>query len=431
MNPSRRSVLAATAAAAATAALTAGCGDGGGRSGADDGNLRIAVWTAVKEHLALLNSIADAFKASNPKVKSIKFESLNPMDYTTALTTQLASGNPPDLGWILETNAADFIEADTLVDMAPAMKAESGYGYNDLEPALLSQWRRGKSLYAYPFSSSPLAVFYNADALAKADADDPAKLASEDAWTWDALAAAARKVTDAKTARFGLLVHDFDYKHWDRLYPIMSAYGAAPWTSDNNCGFSDGKMVDAIDFFRKMAFTDRSTPGPGEQADFFSGESGMIITQVSKAGPLADVSWKWGVVPLPSGPAGAHQVIGQAGLAVFAKAKNQELAKQFFLFATDKKNTAELAQFFPPPRASLLTAETLARTNPLLSKDQLQESIIDSLKSGTVRPGHSGYAELNEKTRAALDAAWKPKADTHKVTRAICAAIEPLLQAGS
>ncbi|MGW0737208.1 ABC transporter substrate-binding protein [Streptomyces sp. NPDC002851] len=427
----RRRMRAVGFAAALAVTLAAGCSSGSGGASGGDGKLRIAVWTASKDHLALLNGIAKDFKAEHPEVRSITFESLDPADYTTALSTQLASGNPPDLGWILETNAADFIENDTLVDMAPAMAAEKGYAADDLEPALLSQWKRGDSLYAYPFSSSPFAVFYNADALAKAKADDPAKLAAAGEWDWEALSKAAKKVTDAKTARYGLLVHEFDYKNWDRLYPVMNAYGAHPWPDKDSCGFTDPKMTEAVDLFRRMAFDDHSTPAPGEQADFFSGEAAMFITQVSKVGPLADVKWKWDAAPLPTGPGGGDQVIGQAGLGVFAGGKNLDLAKEFYLFATNKENAAKLGQFFPPPRTSLLDAETLSKTNPLLSKEQLQTVILDSLKSGKVRPGHTQYAKINEQTRAALDAVWKPKADTGKVLADVCDSIKPLLGSGS
>jgi multiple sugar transport system substrate-binding protein len=412
--------------------VAAGCSGGaGGTQSEGDGHLRIAVWTANKDHLAVLNGIGAAFKKSNPDVKSVKFESLDPMDYTTALSTQLASGNPPDLGWIMEADAADFIEADTLVDMTPDMKAKKGYEYNDLEPSLMKQWQRDQATYAYPFSSSPFAVFYNADALDKAGADDPAGLAAKGHWTWDALAKASKDVKRAKSARYGLLVHEFDYKLWMQLYPLMSAHGAQPWKDDDSCGFTDPKMTQAIDFFRTMAFKDKTVPAPGEQADFFSGESAMFITQVSKVGALADVSWKWDAAPLPSGPDGDSQVIGQAGLGVFAKGKNVELAKEFLLFATAKENTAKLGQFFPPPRTSLLTADNLAKSNPLLSKDQLQNVIIDSMKSGKVRPGHTQYAKIKEQTRAALDAAWKPNANTGKVLADVCNSIQPLLKAGS
>ncbi|MGW0698571.1 hypothetical protein ACWD0A_04390 [Streptomyces sp. NPDC002867] len=51
--------------------------------------------------------------------------------------------------------------------------------------------------------------------------------------------------------------------------------------------------------------------------------------------------------------------------------------------------------------------------------------------SGTVRPGHTGYAQLSEQTRAGLDAAWKPKADTRKVLRDLCTSIQPILRTGS
>ncbi|MER6616194.1 ABC transporter substrate-binding protein [Streptomyces xantholiticus] len=426
-----RRMRTAGIAVALTMAVATGCSGGGGGTAAGDGNLRIAVWTASEDHLALLNDIGESFKARHPEVKSITFESLDPVDYTTALSTQLASGHSPDLGWILETNAADFIEADTLVDMGPAMKAEKGYEADDLEPALLSQWKRGDKVYAYPFSSSPFAVFYNADALNKAKADDPAELAAGGKWTWDALAEAAKKVTDAKSARYGLLVHDFDYKNWDRLFPVMNAYGATPWTDKDACGFTSPQMTEAIDHFRRMAFDDRSTPAPGQQADFFSGESAMFIAQVSKAGPLADVKWKWDAAPLPTGPGGGDQVIGQAGLGVFAQSKNLDLAKEFYLHATNKENSAKLGQFFPPPRTSLLNAETLDKSNPLLSKDQLQKIIVDSLKAGKVRPGHTQYAKINERTRAALDAAWKPDADTGRVMASVCDSIKPLLGSGS
>jgi ABC-type glycerol-3-phosphate transport system substrate-binding protein len=56
-------------------------------------------------------------------------------------------------------------------------------------------------------------------------------------------------------------------------------------------------------------------------------------------------------------------------IGVFQASPNAETAAEFLAFMTNPENSAKLAQFFPPPRESLLTAEVLAATNPLLSEE--------------------------------------------------------------
>jgi multiple sugar transport system substrate-binding protein len=43
---------------------------------------------------------------------------------------------------------------------------------------------------------------------------------------------------------------------------------------------------------------------------------------------------------------------------------------------TNPENSVKLAQFFPPARGSLLNAETLGPTNPLLSPEQLEAVVV-------------------------------------------------------
>ena len=92
----------------------------------------------------------------------------------------------------------------------------------------------------------------------------------------------------------------------------------------------------------------------------------MTITQISRASLLKDAKFGWDLVPLPAGPKGKYAVIGQAGLGVLKKGKNADVAADFLAYFTNPANSAKLAAYFPPPRKSLLTAETLAKTNPLL-----------------------------------------------------------------
>jgi multiple sugar transport system substrate-binding protein len=121
-------------------------------------------------------------------------------------------------------------------------------------------------------------------------------------------------------------------------------------------------------------------------------------------------------------------VIGQAGIGVFAQGKDPQAAADFLAFFTNPENSAKLARFFPPARASLLTAEVLGAANPLLSPEQLQAVVIEGIETGAVIPGHTNFAEIQQTVRAALDALWVADADVAAVLQSLCDRIQPMLQ---
>src|ERR1700741_690056 len=87
----------------------------GGSTASGPKTLRMTVWTANEAHLKLLNEIAPEYRSSHPDVTEIKFDSIPSDGYTTTLTTQIAGGNAPDLAWILEESAPDFVSSGALV----------------------------------------------------------------------------------------------------------------------------------------------------------------------------------------------------------------------------------------------------------------------------------------------------------------------------
>ncbi|MBP0575999.1 extracellular solute-binding protein, partial [Mycobacterium tuberculosis] len=72
------------------------------------------------------NAIAADFKKTRPDV-TVTFDSLAFDSYTTTLTTQIAGGNAPDLAWIFETNAPDFVASGALAPLTKTLKAYPGY----------------------------------------------------------------------------------------------------------------------------------------------------------------------------------------------------------------------------------------------------------------------------------------------------------------
>ncbi|RUT28580.1 sugar ABC transporter substrate-binding protein [Arsenicitalea aurantiaca] len=413
--------------ATALAALIVPLAFAGNAWAQDTVNLRMTIWSANEAHLAMFNEIAAAYQAENPNV-TVTFDSLPFDTYTTTLTTQIAGGNPPDLAWILETTAADFVNSGALAPLRESFAAAEGYELDDVTEQATALWSSDGELYAYPFSTSPFAIFANNDLITEAGQQTPAELIAAGEWNWDNAIAIAAAVADA--GHDGLIVRDFNYQIWQNLASIWRGWGASPWSEDGDtCTFADQPMVDAMSFIHNAIFETGAMPGPGESVDFFAGDAAMTITQISRASllPQGDDAFDWDLVPLPAGPAGEYAVIGQAGIGVFANGANPEVATDFLAFMTNPENSRKLAQFFPPARASLLTAETLGLTNPLLSPEQLESVVIAGITNGVVLPGHEGFAQIQQTVRAELDALWTPDADVEAVLASVCDRIGSLL----
>lgn len=423
----RLTSVALSALCLATVALT-GCSGGSDSGSADNVSLRMTVWSNDTSQTALFDSIAASYRKTHPAIKSIRFDYIPIDNYTTALTTQIAGSNPPDMAWVLERDAPDFVSSGALTDLTPTLQKTAGYQYGDLTPAATRLWKQDGKLYAYPFSTSPFGMFYNKDLLARAGVTKtPDQLVADHQWTWQNAEKIAAQVA-AHTDKQGLVIRDWDYKTWIELAGVWRAWGADAWSADGKtCGFDSPQMQQAMTFLHDAIFKDKALPGPGETADFFAGESGLTVTQISRATLLAGHPFSWGIVPLPSGPAGASQVIGQAGIGVMTKGSHKQQAADFLAYFTDAANSAQLSRYFPPARESQLTTATLAKANPLFTASQLQDVVIDGIKTGKVLPAHKDSAKLANLVQNALDPLWKAGADVDSVLAGVCKAINPSL----
>ncbi|WMT86164.1 sugar ABC transporter substrate-binding protein [Pelagibacterium sp. 26DY04] len=393
----------------------------------DQIDLRMTIWSANEAHLAMFNEIAAGFTETHPNV-SVTFDSLPFDNYTTTLTTQIAGGNAPDLAWILETSAADFVNSGALAPLSEAFANAEGYDLDDVTEQATALWRANGELYAYPFSTSPFAMFVNNDLIAEAGAQTPAEFIEAGDWTWENAIETAAAV--GANGADGLIVRDFNYQIWQNLASIWRGWGASPWSADGNtCTFAEPEMVEAMSFIHDAIFNKGAMPGPGESVDFFAGDAAMTITQISRASllPQGEDAFDWDLVPLPAGPAGEYAVIGQAGIGVFQMGDNVDMAVEFLAYMSNPENSAKLAQFFPPARQSLLNAETLGETNPLLSPEQIESVVIAGIANGQVLPGHEGFAEIQQVVRAELDALWTADADVQAVLTSVCNRIAPML----
>jgi multiple sugar transport system substrate-binding protein len=389
-------------------------------------NLRMTTWSANEAHLALFNEIAADFQKTNPNV-TVTFEPLPFDNYTTTLTTQIAGGNAPDLAWIFETSAADFVSSGALVPLTDRFNAVEGYNLDDVTESARALWQRDGQLFAYPFSTSPFAMFANTDLISAAGAKTPAELIAAGEWTWENAMASAKAVADA--GKDGIVIRDFNFQNWQNLTAFFRGWGADSWSADGKtCGFNTPEMVEAMTAFHDGVFKDGSFPGPGEAVDFFTGDAAMTVTQISRASLLPKENpFGWDLVPLPAGKVGTYSVVGQAGVGALASGKNIDAAVDFLAFWTNAENSAKLAKFFPPARAALLNKDTLSATNPLLTPEQIETVVVNGIATGNVVAGHTNYAQIQQTVRAGLDALWVADADVAAVLDNVCTSVNPLL----
>lgn len=391
-------------------------------------NLRMTIWTGNADQLALFNGIAESYRATHPNV-SVTFDTIPFDDYTSKLTIQLAGGNPPDAGWILETTAPTFIDANVLVDLAPTLKGSADYKLDDFSKTAMQLWTRGDSVYGVPLSTSPFILFYNSDLFKAAGLETPTQLAAKNAWTWDAFASAAKTIAVKNPGTYGFESVDgsgYTSRIWHTLVPIIRAYGSDAWNG-SQCTLSSPQAVQAVQLYHSMIFSDKSVVPPGEQGDFFTGKSAMTVGQLSRVSKLKDATFAWDIAPLPSGPAGTPYVIGQAAIGVFGAGAHKDVAADFVAFMTNQENTAKLAQFFPPARASVLGSDAMSKANPKISASSLQSAVISGIEKGQVLPSAIEFPKIDLAARAEFDKLWTANADVQATLNGVCDVVTPLL----
>nr|WP_306269068.1 sugar ABC transporter substrate-binding protein [Pararhizobium sp. IMCC3301] len=386
--------------------------------------LRFTVWTGNDAHLNMLNSIGTSFQETHPGV-TVKFETIPAGDYIQKLTFQLAGGTPPDLGWMFENSMPAFVEAGVLEELTDVLKNADGYDLADFSAPAMELWKQGEAIYGVPFSTSPFMMFYNKDMFDAAGLEDPLTLANKGEWDMDKFREVSAALTQANDGKWGFEFKDgqgYDSRIMHAIMPPIRVYGGNAFDA-GECGFDNPEAVAAVTQLHEMVFKDRSIVPPGEQGDFFSGSSAMTINQISRASKMPDAGFNWGIAPLPTGPAGASPVIGQAGLVVFSQSKNAQLAKEFIVHMTNAENVAVMAQFFPPARVSVLDSEAFINANALIPSEQMA-NVKAAISEGRVLPSHVRTPQIEAAMKPRFDALWKEDANVEDALKAVCAAIQ-------
>ena len=383
-------------------------------------SMTIATWTSNPDQIALLDSFVQGFAAQKGIEIDATFESIPFAEYNTKLSLELQGQNGPDLFWVLETAAPAFIESGLLANLNDGMKA---YDPQDISSDALELWSKDGNVYAIPFSTSPFFILYNEDLFAKAGVKTPEQYAAEGAWDWEAFKLASKTIKE-KTGVWGFQTVDgqgYDARILHNLAPIVRSYGGDFWTDDGQVLINSDASVAAVQLFHDMVYQDVSVVPPGNQSDFFAGNAAMTVGQISRVSKLNDASFAWGIAPMPSGPEGKSPVIGQAAIGAHSKGKQAALASELVAYMTNKDSVAAMSGIWPPARKSVLESEAFLTSNKSVSKEQMQNAVAASIKTGRVLPSHVKYPQIEVESKMVFDKLWQKNANVGAILDEVAA----------
>jgi multiple sugar transport system substrate-binding protein len=301
---SRRSLLSAAALSTGAGLLT-GCGGGGDQTSGGSGKIRVLAWSNGPTIDANFKRRVKAFNQANKGKIEATLQLLPYDQYWQKIQLAYSARQPYDV-YYWDVQAYGHYKKGLLanlqdrIDDSPLMDSAS-YPVKLYEP-----WKfDGSSMFGCPENVQTMVFFYNKALFDEAGVNYP-----DDTWTWDAVIAAADKMTireGNKTTQWGLATGALTI--WWGLQTLSWAQDTAFVDKElepTRFQMSDPRNVASMKFVQDLIYTHKVAPNAA-QSEAFAQDVGPFAT--GKVAMAADGGWniaayqqldfEWGIAPLP------------------------------------------------------------------------------------------------------------------------------------
>ncbi|HZU77434.1 MAG TPA: ABC transporter substrate-binding protein [Dehalococcoidia bacterium] len=158
----------------------------------------------------IMQGMVDAFNAAHPDIRVKASFTGSYVDTTTKVVTQVQANNPPDVAVMLATDLQSLIDLNAIIpvgDLKPS--GDETFDPKDYYPAFFQDTQLDGKTWSVPFQRSTPVLYYNKDAMQKADLD-PTKPPQ----TWDDLVSDSKKIMSAKAAKWGVEIPTSGTAYW-------------------------------------------------------------------------------------------------------------------------------------------------------------------------------------------------------------------------
>jgi multiple sugar transport system substrate-binding protein len=350
----RRSWIGAAVLSLAVAAGLAGCGKSD--DAAAGGPVTVNYWLWDDNQKASYQACADAFHTANPDI-TVKITQTAWTQYWQNLTTQLASGDAPDVWTDQGSYYPQFVSSNQILDIQPYVDSDK-VDVNQYQAGLADLFAKDGKRYGLPKDWDTMALVYNADQLKK-QGIDPASLKDltwnpTDGGTFQQLIAKATVDANGhngldpafdktKVKVYGYLPEWADGSQGQNGWGDLAASNGFTYLDKNPWGtaykYDDPKLAETIEWFKALI-----AKGYSPALDKSSTLSRDALMQAGKGAVTVAGSWtinsyvaddakaKFAFAPLPTGPQGRRTAINGLSDAIWAGTKHKTEAWKWVKF---------------------------------------------------------------------------------------------------
>jgi multiple sugar transport system substrate-binding protein len=311
---------------------------------AQSAELLFTYWGSPQEKAAVESMVAD-FMAQHPDIR-VRAQHIPNTSYAEKMSTMLASGDPPDVAYLFETQALPWAQEGRLMDLSAYFQSDpeassrlenTYYNYGD-----------GKTLGTNT-AGETMVMYYNKALFDEVGLEYPPSRA-EEAWTWDEFVEVAKKLTkdgngnDATSPDFdpnNIQTYGISFAQWWGGYLpfVLSNGGGLANEEGTEFTLDQPEAVEALQKMQDLIYVHHVAPTPTQAAAFPSAD---IMMQTGKVAMTIDGHWKvldfsqlpglnWSVGVLPYFKEPVTVMLG-APTVIFASTEYPDAAFEFYKF---------------------------------------------------------------------------------------------------
>ncbi|HEX7496495.1 MAG TPA: sugar ABC transporter substrate-binding protein [Candidatus Limnocylindrales bacterium] len=340
--------------------------------------------------------IVDAFQSMEPKIK-VKLTVSDWDTYWDKLQTALAGGNAPDVFVMDGPLFPDYQTRDQLLDLTPLI-ARDGFDTGALADLGVKDFTAADGhMYGLPRDLSTIALYYNKTMFDAAGIPYP-----DGTWNWDKLVEVAKKLTTTSggTTQWGFYTETTDMEnYWSSL--VWQAGGDIVGPDKKTLLVDSDKAAAGIQFLQDLIYKSKvmAQPTPGGSGDLFeNGQAAMEANGSWLVPTHVAAGIKFGVAPLPSGPAGRATSVNPSGVVVYKGTKYTDAAWEFVKCYTGSQMQTIVANL----KASM-PANKQILANVYVTSFDGGATFADALTYAHLKPSFRGYNEFNTALQDELD----------------------------
>jgi len=360
--------------------VQAGCGGNARKNSSTNGKVTITFWHSfVSSTVPALDTLIMAFEREHPNIV-IDAQYVPTGDaLVQKLVTSVQSNTAPDISWIHSDFLQYLVEANAIYPMKTFIYGQDSLPAKDVEdiyPSLMqaASWRG--DLYSMPMEATDLCIIYNKDMFKKAGLDS-----EHGPQTWEELVDYAKKLTIKVngTQQIGFFVPVYPaggplgaWMEWQWMPFLWQAGGDIVDSLQTRILVNSIEGVQALGLWRQIYnFENQSRFSVDYDAAFVSQQVAMIVDGPWDLPRYRKIltNFRWGVAPLPAGPAGRSTIVGGEYLAIFKQSKHPKQAWTFikWLMKPEVQALWSMKSGYLPVRKSVMKLEDYQqylRTHP-------------------------------------------------------------------